>query len=257
MAASPAGIDRPVWVDLSSSNPTASHAFYSAVFGWEVVVSPDPQYGGYAMARVDGHDVAGIGPSQPGAPTAWALYIGTEDAAALGAQVEAAGGRVIVPAFDVGDTGRMAVFQDPSGAFISAWQSKAMAGFHSGAAGTYQWAELNARGFDRAAAFYREVFSWAPVTRDVPGAPPYTEFQLDGVGLAGGMEMSPMVPAEIPSYWMVYFSVADIDDAFAKVLAAGGREMVAPTAFPGGRFAIVADPQGAMFALHQAGGRVA
>lgn len=85
MAASPAGIGRPAWVDLSSSDPTASHAFYSAILDWKIVVSPDPQYGGYAMARIDGRDVAGIGPSQPGAPTAWALYIGTEDAAALGA----------------------------------------------------------------------------------------------------------------------------------------------------------------------------
>ena len=255
MAASPAGIGRPVWVDLSSPDPTASHAFYSAVLGWEVVVSPDPQYGGYAMGRIDGRDVAGIGPSQPGAPAAWALYLGTEDAAALGSRVEAAGGRVIAPAFDVGDSGRMAVFQDPTGAFISAWQPKAMDGFHSGVVGSYQWAELNARGLDRAVAFYRQVFGWSQVMRDAPGAPPYTEFQLDGVGLAGGMEMNPMVPAEVPSYWMVYFSVADVDTAFARVLANGGREMMGPTAFPGGRFAIVADPHGAVFALHEAGAR--
>ena len=53
---------------------------------------------------------------------------------------------------------------------------------------------------------------------------------------------------------MVYFSVADVDEVFGAVLVASGREMVGPTAFPGGRFAIVADPQGEVFALHQAGG---
>lgn len=253
MTESSASIGRPVWVDLSSSDPAASRAFYSAVFGWDVVVSPEPEYGGYAMARVGEHDVAGIGPAQPGAPTFWALYIGTDDAAALGRKVEAAGGRVVAPAFDVGDVGRMAVFQDPAGAFISAWQPNTMPGFHSGGPGTFQWAELSARGLDRAAAFYRDVFGWTTVTRENPGGPPYTEFQLGGAEVAGGMEMMPSVPAEVPSYWMVYFGVADVDATYAKVLANGGRELVSPTPFPGGRFAIVSDPQGAMFALHQAG----
>ena len=63
--------NRPAWVDLSSSDPTGSREFYSKLFGWSVEVSPDPQYGGYAIAQIGGKNVAGIGPSQqPGAPTA-------------------------------------------------------------------------------------------------------------------------------------------------------------------------------------------
>ena len=250
MEESVASPNRPAWVDLSTSDPAAAHAFYSAVLGWDVAVSPDPQYGGYAMARVGGFDVAGIGPAQPGAPTAWMLYLGTDDAAALAARVEAAGGKVVVPAFAVGDVGTMAVFQDPSGAFISAWQPDTMAGFHTGEPGTFQWAELNARGIDGVMSFYEQAFGWGHTTRPAPGGLVYTQFEADGVGIGGGMEMSPMVPAEVPSHWMVYFSVADVDASFGRVLAAGGREMLAPTDFPGGRFAIVGDPQGAAFALH-------
>ena len=44
-------VNRPVWVDLSSSDPEASRAFYSKLLGWQVEVNPDPQYGGYALAR--------------------------------------------------------------------------------------------------------------------------------------------------------------------------------------------------------------
>jgi predicted enzyme related to lactoylglutathione lyase len=253
MDVSPAGVGRPIWVDLSTSDPAAARAFYAAVLGWEVEVADDPQYGGYAMARVDGRDVAGIGPAQPAAPTAWALYIGTEDAAALGSAVEAAGGSVVVPAFGVGDVGRMAVFRDPSGAFISAWQPNTMPGFYTGVPGTYQWAELNARGLADAIPFYEKVFGWHHATQPVSDDLAYTSFTLDGTGIAGAWEMSPMVPPEVPSYWMVYFSVADVGAAFAQAIAAGGREMVGPTEFPGGRFAIVSDPQGAAFALHQAG----
>jgi len=77
----------------------------------------------------------------------------------------------------------------------------------------------------------------------------YTEFQLDGESILGGLEMMPNIPPQVPSYWMVYFSVADVDVAFVRALDAGATEMVAPTEFPGGRFAIVSDPQGAMFGL--------
>jgi uncharacterized protein len=63
------------------------------------------------------------------------------------------------------------------------------------------------------------------------------------------VEMSPMVPAEVPSYWMVYFGVEDVDGTYQKALGAGAREMLPPRDFPGGRFAIVGDPQGAVFGL--------
>jgi uncharacterized protein len=160
------------------------------------------------------------------------------------------GGTVVMPPFDIGDQGRMAVFQDPSGAFICAWQALAMGGFETDGPNTFTWAELSARGMDRAIPFYAAVFGWDTMEREMPGGPPYVMFQLAGTDVAGGMEMSPMVPAEVPSYWMVYFGVEDVDASFTTALEAGAREMMAPTAFPGGRFAILGDPQGAAFGLH-------
>ncbi len=243
--------NKPAWVDLSSSDAAASRDFYAKLFGWQIEVSADPRYGGYAIARIDDRDVAGIGPTQsPDAPTAWMVYIGTNDAANLAQKVQAAGGRVIAPPFDVGDQGRMAVFQDPSGAFISAWQPTTMRGFQTNAPDTFGWAELNARGIDKAIPFYNAVFGWAHKTSAMgEGAPPYTEFQLGGDSIAGGMEMNPMVPAQVPSYWMVYFSVEDVESSFRKAIEAGAQEMLAPQEFPGGRFAILSDPQGAAFGL--------
>ena len=244
-------IGRPVWVDLASSDAAASRDFYSKLFGWHIDVNPDPQYGGYGRATAGNKDVAGIGPAQdPNAPTAWNLYIGTDDAEALGRRVEAAGGKVVAPPFDVGDQGRMAVFQDPVGAFISAWQPTRMGGFQTQGSNAYGWAELNARGVEQAIPFYTTVFGWT--TRTSPmgeGQPPYTEFLLNGDSIAGGWEMNPSMPAGVPSYWQIYFSVDDVDAAFRKALDLGAREMVAPQDFPGGRFAIVSDPQGASIGL--------
>jgi predicted enzyme related to lactoylglutathione lyase len=244
---------RPAWIDLSSPDPAASHAFYGGLFGWQVEVSDDPQYGGYGIAHLPdgGEDVAGIGPKMmPEAPTSWNLYIGADDAAALGDAVQAAGGAVIAPAFDVGAMGRMAVFSDSVGAVFSAWQPSGDGSFRAGDVGTFGWAELNARGMDKAKAFYGQVFGWT--TSETPmgeGQGDYTQFALDGENMLGGLEMMPTIPAEVPSYWMVYFNVADVDAAYARALELGAHEMVSPVDMPGGRFAIVTDPQGAMFGL--------
>ena len=48
-------------------------------------------------------------------------------------------------------------------------------------------------------------------THDPDGPMAYTEFRLDGTSVAGLMAMPPMVPAEVPTYWNVYFAVADCD----------------------------------------------
>jgi outer membrane protein assembly factor BamB len=73
-------INKPSWVELTTPDSEAARAFYSRIFGWQIDVNPDPQYGGYAIAKLGADDAAGIGPKQsPDAPTAWGLYIGTDD----------------------------------------------------------------------------------------------------------------------------------------------------------------------------------
>lgn len=245
--------NRPAWVELATTDPAAARDFYGKLFGWQTTVSEDPQYGGYGLAHLPdgGEDVAGIGgKTMPEAPTTWNLYIGTDDAAALGEKVQAAGGTVVAPAFEVGAMGHMAVFTDAVGAFISAWQPAGMGSFRTNDVGTFGWAELNARGIEKAHAFYADVFGWAAKTSPMgEGMGDYTEFQVDGASILGGLEMMPNVPEQVPSYWMVYFNVADVEEAFRRAVDLGAQEMVSPSPMPGGHFAIVTDPQGAMFGL--------
>jgi hypothetical protein len=240
------------WVDLASKDAEGSRRFYGSLFGWDVQVNPDPLYGGYALAKLGGQDAAGIGPAQdPNAPTAWSIYIGAEDVNELAGRIAAAGGTVVAPPFPVGEQGTMAVFQDPTGAFISSWQGTQMGGFQTTGEGAFAWAELNTRGIDEATRFYETVFGWTHDTMPAgqPGMPDYTTFYASGERVAGAMPMDAAMPANIPSYWMPYFGVKDVDGAFEKARSLGAQEMVAPTDFPGGRFAIVSDPQGAMFGL--------
>ncbi len=238
------------WIDLSTKDAAAARDFYGALFGWDIEVNQDPQYGGYALARIDGQDVAGIGPAMsPDQPSAWSVYVGSSDLDALAAKVGAAGGTVVMAPFDVGEQGRMAVFQDPGGAFISGWQATQMGGFQAERANAFGWADLNARDHEALIPFYTEVFGWEAKSVGTPERP-YTEFAIDGgPSFAGATEMSPMVPAEVPNYWMVYFSVDDADATYRRALELGAREMLSPIDFPGGRLAIIADPQEAAFGI--------
>jgi hypothetical protein len=244
-------VNRPAWVELATSDSAGARDFYSKLFGWNVEVSPDPQYGGYGIAKVGGEDAAGITPKQsPEAPNAWGVYIGADDVDGVARLVQEAGGTVVMAPFDVGDQGRMAVFQDPSGAFISVWKGHQMRGFETDAPNAFAWAELNARGVDKAIPFYAQVFGWTIRKSEVgEGQPPYTEFLLDGDSIAGAWEMNPSVPAGVPSYWQVYFATDDVDATYRKALDLGATEMLGPQDFPGGRFAILADPHGAGFGL--------
>lgn len=243
---------KPIWVDLSSSDAAASRDFYAKLFGWKVEVNPDPQYGGYALATIGGKDVAGIGPKMSAeAPSAWLVYIGSSDAADTTKKAKAAGANVIAEPMTVGEQGTMSVIQDPSGAFLGVWQPNKMAGSPViGEANTFGWAELNARGIERAKPFYKKLFAWGEKNTEMDGGqPPYTEFMLGNDSIAGGMEMNPMVPAEVPSYWLVYFTVPDVDKAHEKATQLGAKGLLEPMDFPGGRFSVLSDPQGAAFGL--------
>lgn len=189
----------------------------------------------------------------PGPPF-WTTYVIVPDADDIAAKVTAAGGQVVLPPMDVMDQGRMAVFQDAAGgAFFSVWQS----GQHHGAQvvkeeGSFTWAELDTRDVEGAKRFYETVFGWgAETTTDTEMT--YTEFKLGGESIGGMMDMPPIVPAEVPPYWQVYFQVADVDSSTTRVTELGGQVFAPPMDFPGGRFSIVADPQGAMFGLMSGG----
>jgi predicted enzyme related to lactoylglutathione lyase len=238
------------WIDLSTKDAAGARDFYGSLFGWDIEVNTDPQYGGYALARIGGQDVAGIGPAMsPDQPSAWSVYVGSSDLEGLADAVASAGGSVVMAPFAVGDQGRMAVFQDPGGAFISAWQTTGMGGFQTEGANAFGWADLNARDYERFVPFYTRVFGWEAKSVGTPQQP-YTEFAIDGgPSFAGATEISPMASADMPNYWMTYFSVEDVDSAYKQALALGGHEMLSPIDFPGGRLAIISDPQGAIFGI--------
>jgi predicted enzyme related to lactoylglutathione lyase len=239
----------PSWVDIGTDVEPAK-AFYTGLFGWSAMdAGPPEETGGYGFFMKDGKLVAGYGPQQNPGPPAWSTYVSVADADAIVGKVQAAGGTVVVPPMDVMTAGRMAVFQDQQGAFFSVWQP----GEHKGAQlvndpGSFSWNELNTRDLEGSKRFYSAVFGWEPVTHG-EGQGAYTEWQLGGTSIGGMMEMPPMVPAQVPPHWLVYFSVDDTDATIARLEELGGKVMVGPMDVEPGRLAVVTDPQGGAFAV--------
>jgi hypothetical protein len=114
--------------------------------------------------------------------------------------------------------------------------------------GAFAWNELNTRDLAASKAFYSTVFGWQPNDMDMEGMA-YTEWRLGEKSVAGMMPMPDMVPAEVPSHWLVYFGVDDTDATVAKATGLGATAVVPPTDIPPGRFAVLADPEGATFAV--------
>src|SRR4029453_5566888 len=107
--------------DLGTSDVDAATAFYGGLFGWEVEDLGE-QAGGYRIARLDGHSVAGLGPQMAPGPIYWNQYVTVDSADDTAGKITAAGGTGVVAPMDVLDAGRMAVFMDATGAACSLWQ---------------------------------------------------------------------------------------------------------------------------------------
>lgn len=248
----------PCWVDLATPDIEAAAKFYGALFGWEIPELPNSaEMGGYRRAKKNGKDVAGVYPlMEEGQHPAWATYVAVTDAAATGALVNENGGTTIVEPMDIG-MGHMAVFADPSGAVFGLWQPVTFNGAELvNEPGCLGWNELNTRDTPAAKEFYGAVFGWGTQEEDSERAGTYTVWTV-GEAMVGGMiDVNAIeaahdveLPREIPPNWLVYFGVEDTDTAVDTVNASGGDVRFGPIDIPVGRFAVVADPAGAVFAI--------
>jgi uncharacterized protein len=240
------------WVELATTDAAGAKQFYGALLGWECEDAPAGPGVVYTMCRIDGKRVAAIHTHVAGNLPHWLSYVATDDADATQTKTEAAGGRVVMKAFDVMDAGRMTVLQDPNGATFGVWQAKN----HTGAervrdAGALAWNELMTRDAPACTAFYASVFGWTPNAMEMPGFGTYTVFETDEESVAGMMTI-PEQAGPLPPHWAAYFAVASCDAAIAKAQTLGAKVLVPAMDVEGvGRFATLTDPQGAAFSILQ------
>jgi len=244
------------WRECGTRDARAAKAFYCALFGWTAEDQPLPGEGGgaYTVLKLGGKDVAGLyqmeGPAFSGVPPHWAAYLWLDDVDEGVERARALGAEVLGGPFDVEGVGRIAVLRDPVGAVIQVihGDEHECAQVTDASPGSFCWSELATTDDERARRFYAEVAGWTPVERETSPGSTYTTFLLDDRPVGGMLRMEGERWRGIAPHWMNYVSVADVDEVGRRARALGGSVLVPPTDVPGvGRYALLADPTGAVF----------
>jgi predicted enzyme related to lactoylglutathione lyase len=236
------------WVDLGTTDAAGAKVFYGRLFGWEGEDMPMDEGANYTMLRLRGLDVAALYEQREdersaGIPPHWSSYISVIDVDEVAARVGDLGGKLLAGPFDVFDSGRMAVVQDPAGAIVSLWQP----GRHIGARlvndpGCLAWNDLATPDPAAAGAFYRELLGWE-ITEQAPG---YASITNEGA-LNGGIRRD----TDLPPHWLPYFTTESVEETAAAAREAGGQVLAEGIDVPAGRIAVILDPQGAPFGVFQ------
>jgi len=248
---------RPVWAELMTTDPDAALGFYAGLFGWVDSPQPVPEMDEpYHMQTLKEAPIGAIGrlnadQAAMGVPPSWGIYLAADDVDAAVAQVEGAGGKVMLPPMDVMEHGRMAVLVDPTGAVFSLWQARAHTGFgRINEHGAPTWFELVTDDVPKATAFYKAVLGVETQAMPMPEAGfDYTVMGPPGNEGTGVMPKMPQM-GEMPNVWAIYFEVDDADASAARAKELGGTVLQEPMDTPpAGRIAMIRDPQGAVFGI--------
>lgn len=260
-----------IWYELVTPDADGSKAFYEAVVpGWSIQTTHgggdgsapgDKPYG--FINNADGGMTGGVlhlnsDMIAHGARPMWLGYIAVDDTDAMVRQIEAVGGKTLMPANDVEMAGRIALMADCCGAPFYIMQPKPQPGqdgqastaFSTTLPGRCSWNELMAGNAEKALSFYTMLFGWQrdlEPPMDIGEMGQYTFIAHNGEGIGAVMTNPPGSPGPM---WNHYFTVGSIATAKAAVEANGGTIANGPMEVPGGQWILQGtDPQGAMFAL--------
>jgi predicted enzyme related to lactoylglutathione lyase len=242
------------WIELGTADQNGAKSFYASLFGWTPNDMPMGPDGVYTIFRLNGRDCAAAytltqEERAQHLPPHWNLYIAVQSADTAANTASQLGGKVLAPAFDVFDAGRMAVIQDPTGAVFTVWQAKKNAGIGIvREPGSFCWADLSTPEPERAKQFYSRLFGWQlEVGEKDPSG--YLHIK-NGGNYIGGIPPAQHRDPNAPPHWLIYFAVADVDASAASAKRMGARFYVEPMDIEDvGRMAVMADPQGAVSAI--------
>jgi predicted enzyme related to lactoylglutathione lyase len=245
---------RFVWYELITTETEAAKSFYANVVGWDTgeVSMPGTTY---TLFSVGDTSVSGLlklpnEASNLGVKPHWIGYVGVDDVDATNKRIKQLGGAVHVPPSDIPNVGRFSIIADPQMAtlgLLERLQPGQERPIESNTLGCVGWHELLTVDWQKALAFYGELFGWQKAEANVGSLGAYQRFS------AGGQPIGGMVtkPGKVPvPFWLYYFNIDDIDAAARRVKAGGGQILDGPVEVPYGSWIVhCTDPQGAIFAL--------
>ncbi len=237
------------WAELVTTDVAAAKAFYGALLGWTFRESAGANGSATVTCEVSDGPVAVLrGRADGNALPQWVPYVNVDDVDGAVERARAHGGRVVEEAS--GEDRRHAVVADPSGAATGLVKRPLPDRVPEGP-GTIHIIDLLATQPDQE-KFYVDTLGWAATK--IPASPkgPYTLLAKSGFVFGGMMQSPPQLEGR--THWAPYFRVADCEASVAKACELGAKIVVPTTFVPGAmiRFAVMTDPQGALFATLQA-----
>lgn len=243
-------------MELGTTDQTAAKKFYGDLFGWTVDDAPMGPGEFYSMFKLEGKEAAAAytlrkDQQAQGVPPHWMIYIAADNVDESARRATELGATVVAPPFDVMDVGRMAVVQDPTGAMFCLWQEKKSSGIETkNADGAFCWADLSTPDVARASEFYTKLFGWT-LEKSENDPSGYLHIK-NGDEYIGGIPPAAHRDPNAPPHWLLYFETSNCDASVDKAKQNGAKVYYGPMSMENvGRFAVLADPQGAVFSVFQ------
>lgn len=241
------------WYELTTPDVDASKKFYSRFTGWGTQAFDKD----YTMFTTGGVPIAGIFKLNDqmrsnGVPPNWMAYVESDNVDDTVAKAKSLGGKVVAGPDDIPGTGRFAVLRDPQGATFGVYRSSRQSGGWDGknVVGRFSWHELMTSDYQKAFDFYSSLFGWNRTgAMDMGGGSMYQMYG-QGEAMYGGIYNKMPGMESMNPFWLVYIHVDDVGKAVETAKKNGAFVQRERMEIPGGTIAILGDPQGAGFALH-------
>jgi len=251
-----------VWHELLTPNKESATAFYPRVAGWKTQAwEKAPSYTLWMGPRgplggLGTLSSAAGGSSAGGVPMGWLPFIEVPDTHRSVEQAKALGARILTDVSRTPAGGEWAVLADPQGAVFAVYASTGEEGAQSGSAvpsGEFSWHELATTDYKAALDFYSALFGWTlDRVHDMGEMGDYALFAVEGRQIGGMYNTAEHGDPRPSPHWLCYVQVDELESAVQNATGVGGRVLLGPMDVPGGsRIAVLTDPDGVRFALHQ------
>jgi uncharacterized protein len=240
---------RFVWRELVTPDAAAAKRFYSELFGWNIRAVEVPG-GARETIHAANVPVAGILElaAARGVPPHWNGYVSVSDVDAATRRVVALGGKVVLGPQNLASVGRFASALDPQGGAFSL-----MTGLRGDLppapprSGEFCWEQVTAQDLPALEAFYTAVLGWTTAPLD---ARPHVHVFAHGDASKAENQVATatFAPPGVATHWMSHVVVDDLAGTRARAVRLGGEVVAPAVTVPGyGVFAVLRDPQGALF----------
>jgi uncharacterized protein len=249
---------RFVWHDLMTPDVKKSSEFYKNLMNW-TITETTMNNGTYHMINVGDKKIGGFMQMEHNDThhhPYWMGYVGVEDVDTATNAVTHHGGKIHMHPTTIPGIGRYSVVTDPTGGALSMIHEERPQHFDEKpmtTIGTFCWDELMTPNMEEAVKFYGNILPWTPMTDTPHTMDDYTVMKQHGTHTAAGVYNN---TEHDHASWLAHILVDDLSAHMHKATELGAKIIMNETAVAGmGKFAILTDPVGAMFAMFEHTGK--